>query len=148
MNNIVYVSLEQAIEIYETSLRYSRETLAGVLNSGQLDSILCNIQNDVYYPTFLDKLTHLIWGICKFHCFIDGNKRAAIWIGTQFLLSNGYEDVAELFPKYIENICCSLAENKMDKDLLKRILASLLNDTHEYDDILRYDIYRSIDDEV
>ena len=45
---------------------------------GKLESVLCHIQNDDYYPTFLDKLLHLFYCSCKFHCFCDGNKRIAI----------------------------------------------------------------------
>ena len=34
--------------------------------------ILDHIQNDDYYPDFVDKLTHLFFCSNKFHCFNDG----------------------------------------------------------------------------
>ena len=39
---------------------------------------------------FVDKLTHLFFCTCEFHCFADGNKRLAITLSLQFLLFNGY----------------------------------------------------------
>lgn len=36
---------------------------------GLLDSALSQIQNDDYYPHFLDKLTHLMFACVKFHPF-------------------------------------------------------------------------------
>ena len=62
----------------------------GVLDAGRLESVLQHIQNDVYYPTFEEKLTHLVFSANQFHCFQDGNKRISISLGAQFLLLNGY----------------------------------------------------------
>ena len=39
---------------------------------------------DLCYPTFLDKLLHLFYCSCKFHCFCDGNKRIAITLTAMF----------------------------------------------------------------
>ncbi len=67
----------------------------GVINIGQLESLVCHIQSDEYYPSFIDKLTHLIFGITKFHCFIDGNKRAGFLAAGLFSYANGYRLVCD-----------------------------------------------------
>ncbi len=56
---LVYISLEQAIEVHGKTVEVSGGGAMGQLNVGQLDSVLEHIQNDLYYPTFEDKLTHL-----------------------------------------------------------------------------------------
>ena len=60
-------------------------------------TILQHIQIVDYYPCFFDKLTHLFFSTCKFHCFADGNKRLAITLSLQFLLFNGYMGIAKDF---------------------------------------------------
>lgn len=75
----VYISLDQAVEIHGKTVEISGGGATGALNLGQLESVLEHIQNDLYYPTFEDKLTHLFFGASKFHCFEDGNKRPSRW---------------------------------------------------------------------
>lgn len=86
----VYLNLEQAIEIHPKTVDVSGGDSAGHLEIGKLGAVLQHIQNDVYYPTFDAKLTHLFFCACKFHCFEDGNKRIAIALCAQMLLLNGY----------------------------------------------------------
>ena len=58
------------------------------------------VQNDLYYPTFLDKLTYLIYGFCTGHYFEDCNKRVALTLGVWFLFYNGYYwHAANLMPR-------------------------------------------------
>ncbi|WP_233424254.1 Fic family protein [Helicobacter suis] len=52
---------------------------------GYLASALENIQNDDFYPSFCDKLAHLMFSCIKFHPFNDGNKRTSIYLGMCFL---------------------------------------------------------------
>lgn len=137
-----YISVEKAIDIYEKSIQYSGGTIAGVLNQGVLESVLALVQNDSYYPTFIDKLTYLVYSFCKNHCFADGNKRISILLGTQFLLSNGYEDVAESFLRIMENNICAVAASLIDRDMLKRLFTAIVNKTFEKDEELLFIIYR------
>lgn len=90
MGKINYISLEEAKEIHTSTIENSGGGDDGELDVGKLDSVLSHIQNDEYYPTFLDKLEHLFFCACKFHCFIDGNKRIAITLTAMYLLKNGY----------------------------------------------------------
>ncbi len=69
-----------------------------------MESVLGFIQNDDYYPSIENKLTHLIYSVNKNHCFIDGNKRLSITLGIKFLLINGYYKYIAKFINEIENI--------------------------------------------
>ena len=75
MAAINYISLTSAQEIHRLTITHSGGGVYEHLDLGRLDSVLTNIQNDDYYPTFVDKLTHLFYCTCQFHCFADGNKR-------------------------------------------------------------------------
>lgn len=56
---VQYITIEQAIETHQKTIQYSGGGANGLLNKGQLESVLEHIKNDDYYPTFIDKLTHL-----------------------------------------------------------------------------------------
>jgi death-on-curing protein len=118
--------------------------LSGVKDSGRIESILDHMQNDVYYPTFIDKLTHLVFSIIQFHAFNDGNKRASIGLGAYFLEINGFDYCIEHFIRELENIVVWVAENRIDKVLLGRLLESLTYDD-EYDESLKLDLLDAID---
>ena len=66
---LVYLTLNQCIETHAKTVEISGGGLLGTLNTGPLESALHHIQNDDYYPTFEEKLTHLFFCACKFHCF-------------------------------------------------------------------------------
>ncbi len=115
----------------------------GQLDLGLLESVLHHIQNDDYYPTIEDKLTHLFFGACKFHCFEDGNKRIAITLCAQMLLLNGYMYCASGFLREMENISYHVAEGLIDKSLLREIISAIL--AVEYDEeSLKLKIYHAI----
>ena len=137
MNGIIYITLEQAIKTHEKTIYYSGGGTYEHLNVSQLDSVLQNIQNDDYYPTFEDKITHLFFSACKFHCFADGNKRIAITLSAQFLLLNGYMAVANEFFRITENISYQVAAGKIDKGLLHRIMTAIMDGTYEFDEELK-----------
>ncbi|PLY03011.1 MAG: type II toxin-antitoxin system death-on-curing family toxin [Desulfuromonas sp.] len=128
MPELVYITLDQAIEIHRKTVEVSGGGALGALNLGQLESVLENIQNDLYYPTFEDKLTHLFFSANKFHCFEDGNKRIALSLGAQFLLLNGYVFVATRFMREMENISYHVAAGRISKELLRTILDEVLNE--------------------
>lgn len=128
MATLVYITLEQAVETHRKTVEISGGGSTGQLNLGQLESVLQNIQNDDYYPTFEEKLTHLFFGANKFHCFEDGNKRIALSLGAQFLLLNGYVFVALRFMREMENISYHVAAGRIGKDLLRVIITELVNE--------------------
>lgn len=147
MDGINYITIEQAIEIHAKTVQYSGGGALGHFDLGRLESVLENIQIDDYYPTFVDKLTHLFFCTCEFHCFRDGNKRLAITLSAYFLLLNGYMAVAKNFFEITENISYQVAAGKIDKDLLHRIMGSIMDGTYDADEELKLDIYNAISKE-
>jgi len=125
---VIYISIEQAVEIHKKTVEISGGGLDGILDKGRLEGVLEQIQNDDYYPAFEDKLTHLVFGSNKFHCFQDGNKRISISLGTQFLLLNGYLHCSEAFLREMENISYHLAAGIIDKEFLQEIITSIINE--------------------
>lgn len=144
MAEIRYITLDEAIEIHEQTVRHSGGGATGHFDLGRLDSVLQNIQIDDYYPTFVDKITHLFFCTCEFHCFEDGNKRIAITLSAQFLLINGYMSVAKTFFTEMENISYHVAAGKINKDLLHVIMDSILKGNYVENEELKLEIYNAI----
>lgn len=78
--------------------------LAGVRDSGLLESALNRPQNRFYYesPSLFELAADYAVGIVKNHPFLDGNKRAGFMAAYTFLGMNGYrleatEETAVLF---------------------------------------------------
>ena len=142
---LVYVTLADAIEIHRKTVEVSGGGVLEHLDMGKLESVLEHIQNDVYYPTFEDKLTHLFFSACNFHCFADGNKRIAISLSAQFLLLNGYVFIAGQFIRKMENISYHVAAGKISKELLHEILCATLNGDDDNEE-LKLKIIHAIED--
>jgi death-on-curing protein len=141
-----YLTLEQAIEVHRKTVEVSGGGALGHLDLGLLEGVLEHIQNDDYYPGFEDKLTHLFFSACKFHCFQDGNKRIAITLAAQMLLFNGYLYCTSSFIREMENISYHVAAGKIDKDLLKDLIAAQLADALE-DEELKLRLFIAISSE-
>lgn len=144
MEGIRYLTLNDAIIIHSMTIKHSGGGAEGHFDLGRLDSVLQNIQNDDYYPTFVDKLTHLFFCTCEFHCFEDGNKRIAITLAAQFLLINGYMSVAKTFFAEMENISYHVAAGKINKELLHEIMNSIMEGAFLNDETLKLTIYNAI----
>ncbi|MGX7350295.1 type II toxin-antitoxin system death-on-curing family toxin [Dolosicoccus paucivorans] len=121
-----YFTLDYAIKLHDAVIEESGG-LRGERDTGQLDSVLHHIQNDDYYPTFIDKLTHLIYSTVKFHMFLDGNKRTSILLAVHFMNLNQYSYAVEEFIVTMEGVVVQIAENNMDKEHLKEQLIALMN---------------------
>ena len=147
MMPLVYVTIEQAVETHRKTVEVSGGGAMGHLDLGRLESVLEHIQNDLYYPEFEDKLTHLFFSANKFHCFQDGNKRIAISLGAQFLLLNGYVFAATRFLREMENISYHVAAGRIDKDLLKEVISAVIEDRTE-DEALKMKILHAISEEL
>jgi len=125
--SIIYLTLEQAVEVHRKTVEISGGGALGHLDLGKLESVLQHMQNDDYYPTFEDKLTHLFFSACKFHCFQDGNKRIAITLCAQMLLLNGYLYCSGHFIREMENISYHVAAGNIRKDLLHEIISAVIS---------------------
>ena len=139
-----YITSDQAKSIHRITVEVSGGGITDIIHFGQLESVLQNIQNDDYYPTFIDKLTHLFYCTCQFHCFADGNKRLAITLSAQFLLLNGYMSIARHFFEVTENISYQVAAGKISKELLHRVLTAILEETYDEDEELKLEIFHAI----
>lgn len=133
-----YFDIRHAIEVHDWIIDNSGG-LAGQRDIGSLESVLTHIQNDLYYPVFEDKLTHIVFSINKFHAFNDGNKRSSLVLGAYFLEINGYHYCVSKFVEEMENIVVWVAENKVDKVLLHKLISSLLEDD-DYSESLKYEL--------
>ena len=91
-----------------------------------LDSALTQIQNDDYYPSFIDKLTHIMFACVKFHPFADGNKRTALYIAKAFIKLNHPDSLPADFYQKLEDIIVSVASDTISKDELGQILSAML----------------------
>lgn len=63
----------------------------------------------------------------KFHPFLDGNKRTAIYLAKAFIKLNAPEILPDDFYERLENVVVGVASDEIDKDSLKAILAEVLN---------------------
>lgn len=140
---LTYLTIEQAIETHRKTVEVSGGGTLEHLDLGKLESVLEHIQNDEYYPTFEDKLTHLFFSANKFHCFADGNKRIAITLCTQMLLFNGYLYCTNRFLHEMENISYHVAAGNIDKDLLREIITAFLAEEMD-DEGLKLKIFNAI----
>jgi len=145
-NSIKYIeTIEEVMEIHKKTVEVSGGGALGVLNTHSLEAALGLMQNDNYYPTFIDKLTYLVYTANKAHSFQDGNKRIAISLGMKFLLDNGYLFVIQKFAQNMEMVSYQLAAGRIDKNLLHDIIESILTE-EEYSDSLKIEIANSIKD--
>lgn len=124
---IVYIdNLEEVISLHTKTIEISGGGTDGIIRLDSLHAALEHVQNDMYYPTFEDKITHLFYVANKAHCFQDGNKRIAISLSALFLLKNGYLSIIERFLHKMETISYHLASGRIDKDFLREIIESVL----------------------
>lgn len=144
MIKIKYISFEEALEIHRLTIEKSGGGDFGELDTGKLDSILTHIQNDDYYPTFLEKIVHLFFCSCKFHCFADGNKRIAITLSAMFLLKNGYMGIANTFFREMENISYHVAAGHIGEELLMEIMENILNNTYDTNEELKLKVLNAM----
>jgi len=141
----VYFDVPHALEVHDWIIERSGG-LAGIHVGGEdkLDSVLEHIQNDIYYPTFEDKLTHLLYSVNKLHAFIDGNKRSSLVLAIYFLEINGYDYCIKRFMLEMENIVVWLAESKISKELLLKLVKSIIENEDEFSEALKYELICSI----
>jgi len=146
--DIIYLTVEQAIEVHRKTVEYSGGGSIGQLDVGMLDGVLQHIQNDDYYPTLEAKLTHLFFCACKFHSFVDGNKRIAITLCAQMLLLNGYLRSISGFIRQSENISYHIAAGNISEDLLLEWITAVVNGTEDEDEALKLKILQAISGET
>lgn len=139
---IFYFDTKHAIKVHDWIID-NTGGMNGCREIGLLDSALEHIQNDDYYPTFQEKLKHLVYAVNKFHPFNDGNKRSSLVLGAYFLELNGYDYCVNKFVQEMEEIVVWLAENKIKDDLLLEIIDSIIN-KDDFNESLKLKIIESV----
>lgn len=144
---MIYPSIDQVVETHKLTVKVSGGGSDGILDLGKLESVLQHIQNDDYYPSFEEKLNHLVFSANKFHCFEDGNKRISIAVGALFLTLNGYVFASKKFIQEMENISYHLAAGVIDKHFLLEIIQSIIYE-EDYSEELKLRIANAISTEL
>jgi death on curing protein len=121
-----YITIEDVVQTHKMTLEYSGGGIAGARELERIDSVLMHIQNDDYYPTIESKLTHLFFSVCKFHVFLDGNKRLAINLCAQMMLINGFTLCARSFFIKAENVSYHVAAGRISKELLGEWISEII----------------------
>ena len=141
-SSFLYFDTAHAIQTHDWIITHSGG-LVGIKDIGQLESPLDHVRNDVYYPEIEDKLTHLVFSINKHHAFNDGNKRSSLALGAYFLELNGFDYIVHHFINEMENIAVWIASNAIDKDLLHKLISSIIYED-DYSEELKLELYRAL----
>lgn len=124
---INYIDFEETLMVYEKTIDTSGGGFSGIRDEGGIKSVLDFVQNDLYYPEFIDKLAYLVFGFCTGHYFNDGNKRIALTIGSYFLYKNRKYWAACVFMQRLEMIVYHIAAGNIDKDLFRGLVKQVVN---------------------
>ena len=129
----VYTGLDvkKAIEIHKTVFVKSEaergiENPQIIVDSGKVESVLFHLQNDDYYPTFTEKVAHIVYGINKNHAFNNGNKRASLAISVFFLQLNDHDKFVYQYQQGMQEVLIWVAKSYVSKSQLERIIEFLL----------------------
>lgn len=122
-----YLNIQDVMTLHQQMIE-AMQGLKGVnpQQIGLLESALQQIQNNDYYPNFIDKLTHIVFACVKFHPFLDGNKRTALLVARTFIVMNYPKILLENFYQNLEDVVVAVAEGKTTKEELREILQNLL----------------------
>ena len=120
-----YFTYEALLEAHDMVLAVSGG-MPGVKDEGLIRSPVEFISEGQYYPTFADKLTHLVYSLIKNHGFNDGNKRTALAAGALLLMMNGYDSFVGYYFLMFEQVMVLVAENKITKEQLYELFVDVV----------------------
>lgn len=127
MNYIIYPTYDDLLDKHNEVIRKSGGTM-GVFNENLLRGFIEFIQNDVYYPSFEEKLAHLVFSIAKNHGFCDGNKRTAIIAGAFFLELNAFDQfIIDAFIQNMEGVILLTVQGLIDKNQLCQMINDFIH---------------------
>lgn len=125
-----YLNPEHILLIHKAICETFKNRL-GILNQWQLESLCAHLQNDEYYPTIYEKLSHLFFGLVQFHIFVDANKRTALMSALVFISSNSsefWEYDVEKSALFLEQLALSVATKKISESELPNIVSQFFSD--------------------
>jgi death-on-curing protein len=143
MSEIQYISYNEALVVYQKTIEKSGGGFSGIRDKGGIESVLDFVQNDVYYPDFVSKISYLVFRFCSGHFFNDGNKRIALTLGTYFLHKNGHFWAAAQFMQRMEAIVYHIAASNINDELLLRIMVCVV-DCQDFNEGLKIDIINAM----
>ena len=146
MMRIFCINMEEAMHVYHKTIECSGGGCEGEINIAALEMALEFVQDDLYYPTFEDKLVYLIYSVNTNHAFEDGNKRLSITLGGDFLLRNGYMYCAGRYFQEMENISYHLAAGRISKNLLQKLIHSILENEEDFNETVKMEYMQAIAD--
>lgn len=138
-NQVKYIDYDETLDIYRRMIDVSDGGFEGVRDKGGILATLDFVQDDLYYPSFADKLSYIVFKFCSGHYFNDGNKRIALTLGAYFLHKNAYYWQACVFMRQLESIVYHVAASNIHQELLLRIMNCFMNGI-DYDEELKIDI--------
>ena len=144
MNEVQYITWEELLQVYEKTVEDSGGGYSGIRDKERLESVLEFVQNDLYYPTFEDKLTFLVSRICTGHLFNDGNKRMSLTLGVYFLHKNGRYWAATTFMSQMAAIIMHVAAGNINAELLARIIPNVIKGK-DFSEELKIDIKHAME---
>lgn len=143
MRAIKYPTYADVMWLYDRVIEASDGGLKGFRDEGELLYVLDFVQNDMYFPDFLSKMTFLVHRVCHGHIFLDGNKRMGLAIGGLFLSINGIYKPSLDYLGRMEIVSYHIASGNIDEDLLKNLLADIIAGK-DYNENLKLDLYNAI----
>lgn len=143
MSDIKYISFDDVLMVYQKTIEKSGGGFSGIRDRGGIESVIDFIQNDLYYPDFVSKLSYLVFRFCSGHFFNDGNKRIALTLGVYFLHKNEHYWAAVQFMTRLEAIVYHIAASHINDELLHRIMTHIVACT-DFDEELKICIAHAI----
>lgn len=144
MKETKYLSYDDVLSYYYETIDQSGGGMSGIREKGGIEKILDFVQNDLYYPSFENKLTYLVYGFCTGHYFADGNKRISLVIGAHFLIRNGHGWAGFHFLPHMEAYIWHVAAGNIEKELLERIIHFVINGL-ELDESTKIDVIHAME---
>lgn len=142
-----FLNIDESLAIYRKTIECSGGGVIGEIHVDALAATLEFVQNDIYYPTFEDKLVYLIYSVNRNHAFEDGNKRLSITLGGAFLLNNGYMYCLGRYFREMENISYHLAAARISRELLQKLIHSFLENEEDFSEELKMEYLQAISDD-
>lgn len=138
-STIQYITYEEVLDVYAKTIDKSGGGFSGVRDEGGIKAVVDFVQNDIYYPEFVDKLSYIVFRFCSGHFFNDGNKRIALTLGAYFLHKNGHYWAALTFMKQMEAIVYHVAAGNISDTLLHSIMQAVV-DCEDFSESLKLEI--------
>lgn len=120
-----YLELQEVLDIHDLILTRTGG-LKGVRNKNAIEYSISDLRvfNEEVYPYLHDKASNLMFNLCRYHLFNDGNKRTAHACTEIYLMKNGYELIEK--DSIQEDILNKVAEGSIKKDQLSMWVKSIM----------------------